>query len=174
LNHEDGLLKKIRAGDVSGLDELVAFYYPGILRYCMWHTQNRQMAEDAAQETFLKVVKHLDSYVHHGKFKAYLYKIASNVCIDLSRKRCAVQLPDNLPESGDRFQRIEAEADFSALLLRLPREQQEVVLLRFGHGLKMREIAEAADVPMRTVQSRLNSALKRIKKELSRGGMMDE
>lgn len=164
--HEDELLRKIKDGDCSSLDKLVALYYPGILRFCLWHTQNRQAAEDATQETFLKTIRHLDWYVHLGKFKAYIYKIAANVCIDFSRKRATEQLPEDLPEYANELEQIEAEANFAWMLRHLPKEQQEVVLLRFVHELKVREIAEIIDVPMRTAQSRLRSALKRMEKDL--------
>ena len=163
--HEDELLQRIKDGDISGLDELVTLYYPGILRYCLWHTQNRQTAEDATQDTFLKAIRHLDAYVHRGKFRAYLYKIAANVCIDYSRKKTMEQLPDDLQEYDSHLEQIESDANFVWLLRDLPDEQREVVLLRFVHELKVREIAEVVDVPMRTVQSRLRSALQRIERD---------
>lgn len=168
--HEDELLRKIRDGNSSSLDKLVVLYYPGILRYCLWHTQDRQTAEDATQETFLKTIRYLDSYVHRGKFNAYIYKIAANVCVDFNRKKVAEQLPDDLPEYDNKFEQIEAEANFTLMLRHLPNEKQEVVLLRFVHELKVREIAEIIGIPMRTVQSRLRSALKRIEKDFYKEG----
>lgn len=174
--HEDELLKRIKEGDNTSLDKLVVRYYPGILRYCLWHTKDRQTAEDATQETFLKTIRHLDGYVHRGKFKAYLYKIAANVCTDFNRKKVTEPLPDDLSEYDSRVEQIEAEMDFTLMLRRLSNEQQEVVLLRFLNELKVREIAEIIGVPMRTVQSRLRSALKRIEKDLlyDKGGKIDE
>ena len=166
--HEDELLQKIRDGDIASLDKLVAFYYPDILRYCSWHTPNRQIAEDATQDTFLKAVRHLDAYVHRGKFRAYLYKIAVNVCIDYSRKKTMEQLPDDLQEYDSQLERMESDTNFVWLLRDLPDEQREVVLLRFAHELKIREISEIINVPMRTVQSRLRSALKRLKKDFDK------
>ncbi len=168
--HENKLLQKIRNGDSASLDKLVAFYYPDILRYCLWHTPNRQAAEDATQETFLKAIRHLDAYAHRGKFRAYIYKIAANVCIDFSRKKVAEQLPDDFPEYDSRLERIESDANFMWLLRGLSQEQREVVLLRFVHELKVREIAEVTEVPMRTVQSRLRSALQRIEKGFFKEG----
>jgi RNA polymerase sigma factor (sigma-70 family) len=168
LIHEDELLQKIRDGDNASLDKLVAFYYPDILRYCLWHTPNRQIAEDATQDTFLKAIRHLDAYVHRGKFKAYIYKIATNVCINYSRKKTMDQLPDDLQEYDSQFERIESDANFVWLLRSLPDEQREIVLLRFVHELKVREIAEVIEVPMRTVQSRLRSALKRLEKDFDK------
>ncbi|HHV08693.1 MAG TPA: RNA polymerase sigma factor [Clostridiales bacterium] len=168
LIHEDELLQKIRDGDSSSLDKLVVFYYPDILRYCLWHTPNRQTAEDATQDTFLKAIRHLDAYVHRGQFRAYLYKIAVNVCIDYSRKKTMEQLPDDLQEFDSQLEQIESDANFLWLLRGLPNEQREVVLLRFAHDLKVREIAEVIGVPMRTVQSRLRSALKRIERDFGK------
>ncbi len=163
--HEDELLQRIKDGDISSLDKLVAFYYPDILRYCLWHTPNRQAAEDATQDTFLKTIRHLDAYVHRGQFRAYLYKIATNVCIDYSRKKTMEQLPDDLQEYDSHLEQIESNANFVWLLRDLPDEQREVVLLRFVHELKVWEITEVVGVPMRTVQSRLRSALKRIERD---------
>ncbi|MDD4391034.1 MAG: sigma-70 family RNA polymerase sigma factor [Eubacteriales bacterium] len=168
LIHDDALLQKIRDGDSTSLDKLVAFYYPDILRYCLWHTPNRQTAEDATQDTFLKTIRHLDAYVHCGKFRAYLYKIAANVCIDYSRKKTMEQLPDDLQEYDIQMERIESDAHFLWLLRDLSDEQREVVLLRFAHEQKIREIAEVIGVPMRTVQSRLRSALKRLEKDFGK------
>lgn len=166
--HEDELLQRIKDGDISSLDKLVAFYYPDILRYCLWHTPNRQTAEDTTQDTFLKAIRHLDAYVHRGKFRAYLYKIAANVCIDYSRKKTMEQLPDDLQEYDSHLEQIESNANFVWLLRGLPGEQREVVLLRFVHDLKVREIAEVVGVPMRTVQSRLRSALKQIERDFGK------
>ncbi len=168
--HEDELLQKIRDGDSTSLDKLVAFYYPDILRYCLWHTPNRQIAEDATQDTFLKTIRHLNAYVHRGKFRAYLYKIAANVCIDYSRKKTIEQLPDDLQEYDSHLEQIESKANFVWLLRDLPDEQREVVLLRFVHELKIREISEVIGIPMRTVQSRLRSALKRIERDFGKEG----
>ena len=49
--------------DTGALDTLIAAYYPQILNYCRWHTADEQQAQDAAQETFLKAVRWLDSVV---------------------------------------------------------------------------------------------------------------
>lgn len=166
---EDELIRRIQNGDYSGLDELVALFYPAILRYCLWHTKDRQTAEDATQETFLKAIRYLDSYAHRGKFKAFVYKIAVNVCVDISRKRTMEQLPEDLLGNDDGLEQVDAEANFSSMLRDLSNQQREVVLLRFAHDLRIREIAEVLGVPMRTVQSRLRSALKRIERDMAKG-----
>ena len=86
----DRWIERIFQGDSQALDELVEAFYPEILRYCLWHAPNPSLAEDAAQETFLKAIRYLDRYSHKGKFKAYLYSIAANTCIDMTVSFVAV------------------------------------------------------------------------------------
>ena len=100
MTREDEIFRKIEQGDSGGLDELVSLYYPEILRYCRWHTPDQATAEDAAQETFLKAVRHFDRYVHKGRFKAFLYQIAANTCVDMWRKKKPEALPEELVYTG--------------------------------------------------------------------------
>lgn len=172
MRYEDELLRKIRAGDIASLDQLVVFYYPEIFRYCILHTRDKQTAEDATQDTFMKAIRYVN-VIHYGKFRAYLYKIASSVCVDYYRKRKFVPLPDTLSEQDLNLESIESNASFIWMLESLSDEQREIIILRFAGNMKVREIAEILNEPMRTVQSRLRSALKRIKKELIREGIVN-
>lgn len=64
------------------------------------------------------------------------------------------------------FEQVESELSLTQLISALPEKQREVVVLRYVHELKLREIAEVLDEPLRTVQSRLHSALEALKKSL--------
>ncbi len=171
MTREDELILRIKQGDFSALDELITSYYPEILRYCLWHAPNRSLAEDATQETFLKVIRYSDRYIHKGKFKSFLYQIASNTCIDLKRKKWLtdtsleeLQIEFLYEEKG--FEEVIEDIQLRHLVRNLPDELKEIVLLRFGQDLTIREISEIVNQPLRTVQSRLRSALKQIKKEM--------
>lgn len=61
MKYEEELIQRIEQGDMAAANELVEMYYAEILRYCLWHTPNRCLAEDAVQETFLKVIRYFDS-----------------------------------------------------------------------------------------------------------------
>ena len=129
------------------------------------------MLPDAAQETFLKAIRYFNRYTHKGKFKSFLYRIAANTCVDLRRKNRQTDIP--LEESAidpayfePAFEAIGSDMAISQLVNVLPKNQREIVLLRFGQDLTMREIAETLHLPLRTVQSRLRSSLKRLKTEL--------
>lgn len=176
---EEILLRDLKAGDVSAMDELVRMYYPEILRYCRWHAPDVHLAEDAAQETFLKAVKYLGRCGFSGKFRSFLYKIAGNVCIDLYRNKGRDPVP--LEEMNTEISYVEQGFEDAAdqlfvreLIRKLEPSVQEIVFLRFGQDLKLREIADITGMPMRTVQSKLRMALKELKTELLKGGEADE
>lgn len=154
------LFERLASGDISALDELIGAYYPEILRFCLRHTPTRECAEDAAQETFLNCVRHMDAYAHRGHF----YKIASNACADvLRRARPAEELPDTAAEEPG-YERAELKTDLGRALAKLPEAQRELLLLRYAHELTLREIAEIQGLPLRTAQSRLRAALRALKK----------
>ena len=174
---EDKLIKRIEQGDMTAADELIEKYYPEILRYCIWHAPNRTLAEDATQETFLKAIRYMNRYIHRGKFRAFLYKIASNTCIDIWRKQETIkefpegmnlekmQLQMNMSYEESGFQEVQVLVDMQRMIRILPEEQREIVILRFGHDLTIREIADVTGIPFRTVQSRIRLALKKLKME---------
>lgn len=166
------LLRRAQAGDPAALDALVREYYPQILRYCRWHLPDAQLAQDAAQETFLKAVRWLDGCSgFSGQFRPFLYKIAQNVCLDLCRASARDGPPlESLPEEPTYqeagFALTEEELSLQALTARLEPDLRELVLLRFAQQLKLREIAQITGLPLRTVQSRLRAALKILKNQL--------
>lgn len=174
MTREKVLLRKIEEGDDSGLDELIERYYPDIFRYCLWRMADRQTAEDAAQETFLRLTRHFSTLRNRSKLKSWLYKIASNVCADFYRRQTWEEPPSDAPYIERGYEEVEGQADFLARLRTLPEEQREVVILRFSQDLTLREIAAVLDLPLRTVQSRLRSALKKLKKLYQQGGCAHE
>lgn len=170
MTHEDELLQRMEQGDIRAADELIEMFYPDILRYCLWHAPDRSLAEDAVQETFLKAIRYFDRYAHRGRFKAFLYRIAANTCIDLQRKKRQPELSleeaeMDLPYLDPAFESIHSDMIIRQLVNSLPESQREIVLLRFGQDLTLREIADVTNLPLRTVQTRLRAALKRLRKE---------
>ena len=177
MTREDKLIKRMEQGDRSAADELIGIYYPEILRYCLWHAPNRSLAEDATQETFLKVIRYFDRYTHQGRFKPFLYQIAANTFIYMQRNNFCqdISLEEVTIESAylePGFENIQSDMVLKQLVKNLPTDLQEIVILRFGQDLTLREIAQVVDMPVRTVQSRLRSALKKIKKGIEEGGLL--
>lgn len=161
--------KQLLAGDEAAVEVVIRTYYEDILRYCRWHLADQASAEDVTQETFLKFFRYLDSYSHQGKLKAYLYRIAANTCTDWQRKRKNEALPGEWFFEERGYDSAEENADFVWQLRKLPESSREIVLLRFGQDLTLREIGEVLHLPLRTVQSRLKKALKQLEQELMKG-----
>ncbi len=172
MKREEELLQRMAQGDIHAADELIKMFYPEILRYCLWHAPNKSLAEDAVQETFLKMIRYFDRYTHRGRFKAFLYRIAANTCIDMQRKSRSADV--SLEESGiepacaePAFETVHSDMTLKQLVACLPKESREIVLLRYGQELTIREIAEILKLPLGTVQSRLRAALKKLKAEIA-------
>lgn len=164
MAREEELIEQIKNGRKECLDELVAFYYPAILRYCLWHMPDRESALDATQETFLKLVRFLGQYENRGAFRAFLYRIAANTCIDMKRKHPvteslseAVSEAVCAPECG--YQTVEDRQQLATALTHLDNSMRELILLRYGQELTMREISDITGLPLRTVQTRLRKAV---------------
>ena len=181
MTHEDRLIKQIKNGRREYLDELIELYYPAILRYCLWHMPDRESAQDATQETFLKLVRFIDSYEHRGQFRAFLYRIAANTCIDMKRSVLTEEpLADVESESGCRmpttyytenmFSTVEDRQQLAAAFACLTDEARELVLLRYGQELSLREISTVTSLPLRTVQTKLRRALNKMKQVLADDG----
>lgn len=169
MTREDEIFKKLKNGDESGVAGLVELYYEDVLRYCMFRLSDRYLAEDAVQETFLKVFRYFDDYRHRGRFRAFLYKVAGNTCIDMMRKKRWDPIPEDAAQEEKGIQKTEEREDFLQIIRKLPPELGEIVFLRFSQELKLREIAETMEIPLRTVQSRLRRALKLLRTEMERG-----
>lgn len=167
---EDKIIKRINAGDLKAIEDLVQMYYSDVLRYCIYHTTDQYTAEDATQETFLKAIRYSDRYVHRGMLKPFLYKIAKNTCIDIQKRKNTAniqieQLENKLIYNEQGYEDVQENLQLGQLVKGLPEKMQEIIILRFSQELTMREIAEVVNIPMRTVQSQLRLALKKLKKE---------
>lgn len=162
---DDEIIGEIQNGNMEYADELVARYYPSVLRYCRWHSVSRWQAEDLTQETFYRVFRSLDRYIGQGNFRAYVFRTAYHLCVDESRRPVWDILSEHEKSPGDAIEQVENIETVKYLLEKLPEPQREAVILRFGENLSFREIARITGTPLRTVQSRIRLALNMLRKE---------
>lgn len=140
---------------------------------------DREMAEDLAQETFVKAFRHLDRYDRERKFSSWLFKIAHNTTLDHLRRReletVALETPDDdagdlaavLADPSERSpeavaQRGDLARALAGAVARLRPEYREVVLLRFAQGQAYQDIAEITGLPLGTVKTQLHRARKEL------------
>lgn len=138
-------VKKAIHGDREAAASLFDTYHPRIYRYALARLGSAADAEDVASETFARVLSKLDGFRWKGGgFEAWLFRIASNLIVDRARDRAKERATDEpvhdvestvgfLPE--DSTMANETSRELRALLVALPEDQREVLLLRFAGGL---------------------------------------
>lgn len=163
-------IKKIKNGDLDIAEQVVSKNYEAIYKYCYWKVGNSADAQDITQEVFLNFVKNIDTYTDRGKPRAFLYTIAKNLCINWSKK-IKPDYIESTKEIIDIFatEKMESMVDkieLEEIINQLPEEQREVIVLRYGHDLKVNEIAVIIGKSRFTVRYRINLALATIKNKL--------
>ncbi len=168
----------LRRQDPGLLDQLIVQYQHRLLRYLLYLTGNRELAEDLFQETWMRVLIHGAQFKGESRFDTWLYTIARNLVIDVRRKRTMVSLEELCEGSeGDRpldiatsdptpfenYRRFEDGERVAAALLSLDPLHREVLVLRFHEELSLEEIANVTSAPLSTVKSRLYRALAALK-----------
>lgn len=142
--------------------------YEKIYTFCYFKVQNREIAEDITQETFLKYFSTTD-YLEKGKKLAFLYTIARNLCIDYFRKTKHTENLDDFSELPDK--KLEDTLTVIAVwtaVSKLNNEEQEIVLLRYTNELGIGEIAEYLGVSRFTVYRKLSAIERKLKQDLRR------
>src|ERR1700728_3191309 len=176
----------LKRQDAGLLDELIVRYQHRLLRYLLYLTSNREMAEDLFQEVWMRVLVRGAQFNGQARFDTWLFTIARNLVIDQRRKRTMSSL-DELVEVGkeddkpmsfevagdeptpfDRFSNLEDRQRIAASLLQLDTLHREVLVLRFHEELSLEEIAKVTRAPLSTVKSRLYRGLAAIRPKLVR------
>ena len=151
------LLSRVRSGDADAWGELYRGYAPAIFRFCRRALPSREDAEDATNEVFMKVRQKLGTYDSSRPFTAWLYKVASNHCWDMLRRRRIRQdletgdvetLPLEHPDPG-QLERLQAEhtsKEVRAGLDKLPDRARMALVLRYFGDMSYDEIAETLGV----------------------------
>jgi RNA polymerase sigma-70 factor (ECF subfamily) len=151
------VLSQVRAGDADAWGDLYQNYAPAIFRFCRRALPTREDAEDATTEVFMKVRQKLHTYDSSRPFTAWLYKVASNHCWDMLRRRRIRQdletedaetLPLEHPEPSqlDRLQAEHASEEVRNGLAKLPDRARMALVLRYYAEMNYDEIAETLGV----------------------------
>lgn len=158
------------------LEWLMTEYGDCVVRVCFLFLKDRQLAQDASQETFIKAWRALDSLREDGAEKAWLMKIAVNTCRNMVRSRYFRMVDrsvstDDLPEPLS----VDRQEDDSLLkeVMNLPDKYRQVVVLYYYQELTAEETAQALGVPAATVRTRLKRARESLKARLE-GWYFDE
>jgi len=183
-NTDDYLMQQFIAGDRDAFTFLVNRHKRDIFNFILSKAKDRELASDLTQDVFVSLFNSAKRYSSFGKFKAWLFRIASNVCIDDFRKKQKAsilsldekmisdtdqattlieQLEDKSANPAKETEYSELQTILKLALDELPEKQQTALVLCQYHGMSYGEIAEIQKCPMGTVKSRIHNALMKMR-----------
>ncbi|KAB7704111.1 RNA polymerase sigma factor SigW [Bacillus aerolatus] len=176
-------IKQVLKGDQNAFGEIVELYKDKVYQICYRMLWDRYEAEDAAQETFIKAFINIHTYDPGKKFATWLYRIATNLCIDRIRKKkpdyhldaevagteglnmySQVASAEKLPEEA--VENLELKETIQAAIFKLPEKYRSVIVLKYIEELQLQEIAEILELPLGTVKTRVHRGREALRKYL--------
>ena len=174
------LVRRAQEGDRAALERLLVRHHDDIRLLCVRLCRHAADADDATQEALLAVVRGLPRFDHRSSFRTWVYRVATNACLDelrRRRRRPDPVDPDRVPEvvspsegPDDHAVRSEQRVALLAGLADLPEEFRVAVVLRDVMDLDYGQIAEVLGVPVGTVRSRLSRGRSRLAQDLGPTG----
>ncbi len=185
--YENEIIRSVLRGKSERFEALVSLYEKNVYNLALRMVGNPEDAEDMTQETFIKAYKSLATFRGDGKFSVWLYRIATNVCLDFLRRgshcdevslsaensdgeETSVDIPDVSFEPEKLLMRKLTREDISRGLAELSPEMRQILILREINGLSYAEIAQVLGTEEGTVKSRIFRARKKLCAFLSDGG----
>lgn len=180
---ENRLARLALKGDQQAFAELVDLYQDKLYHMAYRMLNNRQEAEDVVQDTFLRVYKNLDRFDESLKFSTWIYRIATNLCIDRLRKRkpsYSLDAESQEYEGLDGYSMIPSDnrTPESELILSdtqriihqamesLPAKYKTVMKLRYIQDMSLQEVGDILDLPVTTIKTRVHRGREFLRKKL--------
>lgn len=177
-------IKQVLKGDQNAYADIVNLYQHKLYQICYRMLGNKQEAEDIAQEAFVRAYINLHSYDQKRKFSTWIYRIATNLCIDRIRKKkpdyyldaevagtdgldmySQIAADEKLPE--DVVAQMELQDRIQYEISRLPDKYRSVIVLKYIEELSLQEISEILDMPLGTVKTRIHRGREALRKQLN-------
>lgn len=171
-------IARLRAGDAAAFEELVREHTPSVYKVAYSMMGNEHDAQDAVQESFIKIYRALPQFRGDSAVSTWIYRITVNVCKDILRvsgrfravspddEDVFLQLPDSGPTPEETLLSKESRKAVRAAIDMLPTDYKLVITLCDLEGLPYVDAAIALDCPLGTVKSRLSRARKLLLQKL--------
>ena len=176
---DERLVSLTKDGNLEAFNSLVERYQAAVFTLCLRLLGERQAAEDAAQEAFISGYRAISQF-HEGNVKAWLLRIASNECKDELRRRSRkdagasldamlenddgpTEVPDPAAGIGELLERKELGAEIQRLLMLVPFDQRQAVVLCDLYGYRYEEVAEMTGASSGTVKSRIHRGREKLR-----------
>ena len=181
-HQEQSWIASARNGDEAAFGELVQKYQKRVYALTVRMCPTPELAEEAAQEAFLSAWQGLPFFRGDAAFSTWLYRLASNACVDLLRKErrhqgtsldddtVGAEIPDTKPTPEEAAETKELRAQIEAGLRQLSPEYRAVLILREIQQLNYDEIADALSLDLGTVKSRISRGRRQLRDFLKEQG----
>jgi len=164
------LIEKAKQGDKNAYESLYKEYYNRIFRYCKINLYREELAQDICQEVFIRAWKALPKFFlkEGGTFQAFLFRIARNLIIDLSRKRKEFSL-ENYSEMAveedfeEKLDRKEALEKVKIAMSKLSDKDRQLIILRYFEELSHAEVSKILGIKEGNLRVRTIRLLKKLK-----------
>jgi RNA polymerase sigma-70 factor, ECF subfamily len=167
------LIKATAEGDQQAFEQLVRLYQRPVLKFTCRVLGERHLAEDIAQEVFIRVYRSAAHFEPRGKVSSWIFKIAYNLCVSELRHRARFQriqkeLITTAPDTPASGAADELREELNTALCQLPENQRAALLLRVNEELSYAEISEVLSVSVSSVESLLHRARTRLRELLKK------
>lgn len=177
------LVERFKAGDERAFNELVRLFEKRVYAHAYQMLGNHTEADEVLQETFVRLVKHIHRLRSDANLTSFVFKIATNYCIDIIRRRQRkfVNVEESEDEDSGRYllelsRSVSTPEDeqenrqllelINAAIAELPPKQRATILLHDIDGYSKEEVAQIMSCPQATVRSNLHIARSKVKKKL--------
>jgi len=176
------LISRFKAGDISAFEEILIKHQDRIYNVCRYMLGNKDDAEDAAQDTFIKAYRNLRDFRPDSSLYTWLYRIAVNTCLDYKKlpffasifrgtredDEVVNELPSDEPSPERLYESKQTGHALRVGLKQLSEKFRTVLILREIEGLSYEEIAEVLDISIGTVKSRISRAREELKQQITK------
>jgi RNA polymerase sigma-70 factor (ECF subfamily) len=159
------LILKAQAGERDAFEKIVKLWEKPFFSYARAYTGSESVAWDVVQETWLVIIRKLNSLSHPAKFKSWAFQILNNKCADYFRKASTDRkLKQSIAEkTNHKNGKSDEKETLQKAMQRLASEQKTLILLRFNQNMSIFEISKTLNIPEGTVKSRLHRTLNELK-----------
>ncbi|WOO41122.1 RNA polymerase sigma factor [Rubellicoccus peritrichatus] len=162
------LLQRFKKGNNEALREILRRYEEPLIGFLTGYLCDSNLAQDVAQETFLRLIKRPPRRLNPDSLKPWLFRVAKNQAIDAIRKRKRMSPLESQPEPATIQKTEMARSDAEYLMSQLPENLRAVVTLRIYAELTFEEIAKQLSIPLGTALWRMRRSLELMREELER------
>ncbi|NUU74373.1 RNA polymerase sigma factor [Paenibacillus xylanilyticus] len=179
IQNIEAIVEDAKKGNKDAFVVIIREFERQIYTYCYYILKNREEAEDALQEVFIKVYRSIHKYEQQVSFKSWLYKVAYYHCLDMSRKtirlkRKTLSLQNELQLMEEHRQSANV-AEVEELLMNLKREEKNLVLLRAVEQYSFEEIGQIMDCKPATLRKKYERVRRKlIQQKKIKGGVTHE